>query len=78
MYIEGSVSPPIFGVHVKIISAGDSLNSHLRSGEIAFETETGNDGVYVCGPLYDDVSYSVEASKVSCNDNLLSRKIMMM
>lgn len=65
LYIEGSVSPPIFGVLVKIISAGDSPSSHMRTGEVAFETETGDNGVYISGPLYDDVNYSVEAFKVS-------------
>uniref|UniRef100_A0A7N0VIJ7 Carbohydrate-binding-like fold protein n=1 Tax=Kalanchoe fedtschenkoi TaxID=63787 RepID=A0A7N0VIJ7_KALFE len=63
LYIEGSVSPPISGVHIKILSAGDSLISLLRTGEIALETETDNDGFFISGPLYDDVNYNVEASK---------------
>ncbi|CAM8928070.1 unnamed protein product [Rhodiola kirilowii] len=63
LYIEGSVSPPISGVQIKIISTGDSLNSPLITGEVAIETETGTNGVFIGGPLYDDVGYNVEASK---------------
>ncbi|KAK9281445.1 hypothetical protein L1049_004347 [Liquidambar formosana] len=63
LYIEGSVSPPLPGVYVRIIAAGDSSNAPLKRGELALETTTGTDGIFVGGPLYDDVVYSVEASK---------------
>ncbi|XP_055832870.1 uncharacterized protein LOC129901646 [Solanum dulcamara] len=63
MYIEGSVSPPLNDVVVKIIAGGDSQSAPLKQGDLALETTTGTDGLYVAGPLYDDISYSVEASK---------------
>lgn len=63
MYIEGSVSPPLNGVVVKIIAAGDSQSAPLKQGDLALETTTGTDGLYVAGPLYDDIRYSIEASK---------------
>ncbi|XP_016491513.2 uncharacterized protein LOC107811149 [Nicotiana tabacum] len=63
MYIEGSVSPPLDDVVVKIIAAGDSQSAPLKRDELALETTTGTDGSFVAGPLYDDISYSIEASK---------------
>lgn len=63
LYIEGSVSPPLPDVHIKITAAGDSQNGPLRSGDVALMTTTELDGTYIGGPLYDDISYSVEASK---------------
>ncbi|KAG0480871.1 hypothetical protein HPP92_011729 [Vanilla planifolia] len=62
LYVEGSVSPPLFGVNIKIIAAGDSINSPLRTGDLAQVTETGVDGLFSAGPLYDDIFYKVEAS----------------
>ncbi|CAN4101896.1 unnamed protein product [Withania somnifera] len=52
MYIEGSVSP------LSMIQS-----TSLKQGDLALETTTETDGLYVAGPLYDDISYSVEASK---------------
>lgn len=63
MYIEGSVSPPLNDVVVKIIATGDSQSAPLKQGDLALQTTTGIDGLYVAGPLYDDISYTVEASK---------------
>ncbi|KAL9239761.1 hypothetical protein vseg_014053 [Gypsophila vaccaria] len=63
LYIEGSVSPPISGVNLRIIAAGDSQSAPLKKGELALETSTGPDGVFIAGPLYDDISYTNEASK---------------
>lgn len=63
LYIEGSVSPPLPDVHIKITAAGESPNALLRKGELALQTTTGLDGIFVGGPLYDDISYTVEASK---------------
>ncbi|XP_030454773.2 uncharacterized protein LOC115676056 [Syzygium oleosum] len=63
LYIEGSVSPPISGVDVKVIAAGDSENAPLRKGEAALRTTTGSDGSFVGGPLYDDITYNIEVSK---------------
>jgi hypothetical protein len=64
VYIEGSVSPPLSGVHIRIFAAGDSSVTGLKSGELILETTTGTDGSFVAGPLYDDVGYNVQASKV--------------
>ncbi|OVA02510.1 hypothetical protein BVC80_9091g9 [Macleaya cordata] len=63
LYIEGSVSPPLSGVDIRIIAAGESSNVLLKKGELALKTTTGPDGFFVAGPLYDDIDYSIEASK---------------
>ncbi|KAL4202422.1 hypothetical protein AMTRI_Chr02g263630 [Amborella trichopoda] len=63
LYIEGSVSPPILGVNIRIIASGDSSNTPLQKGELALETSTGSDGLFSAGPLYDDTSYVIEASR---------------
>ncbi|BFG23849.1 hypothetical protein CerSpe_101230 [Prunus speciosa] len=63
LYIKGSVSPPLSDVHIKILAAGDSLIAQLKDGELVLETTTGKDGSFVGGPLYDEITYSVEASK---------------
>lgn len=63
LYIEGSVSPALPGVDIRILAAGDSSNAPLMKGELASETKTGEDGFFIGGPLYDDTSYNVEASK---------------
>lgn len=64
VYIKGFVSPPISGVHVKVFAAGDSKVAQLRNGELVLETATETDGSFLGGPLYDDIDYNVEASKV--------------
>ena len=64
LYTEGSVSPPLSGVHIRIVAAEDSQIAELKKGDIALETSTGTDGSFVGGPLYDDITYSIEASKV--------------
>ncbi|XP_027099594.2 uncharacterized protein [Coffea arabica] len=63
MYIEGSVTPSLSDVHIRVIAVGDSLNAALKQGDLALETSTGADGLFVAGPLYDDITYTVEASK---------------
>ncbi|KAG7635346.1 unnamed protein product [Arabidopsis thaliana] len=63
LYIQGSVSPPLPGVNIKIFAAKDSLISSLKKGEIAIETSTLSAGSFVAGPLYDDIPYATEASK---------------
>ncbi|CAN8280635.1 unnamed protein product [Cochlearia groenlandica] len=63
LYIQGSVSPPLSGVHIKVSAAKASLISSLKKGEVAFETSTLPDGSFVAGPLYDDIPYDTEASK---------------
>ncbi|XP_020582694.1 LOW QUALITY PROTEIN: nodal modulator 1-like [Phalaenopsis equestris] len=63
MYVEGSVSPPLDGVNIRIIAAGESIHSPLRTGDLALVTETGADGSFSAGPLFDDIRYTVEASK---------------
>lgn len=68
LYIEGHVSPPLPGVYVKIIAVEDSHVTSLKKDEMALETTTGIDGSFIGGPLYDDITYRVEASKVwDCN-----------
>ena len=64
LYIEGSVSPPLSGVHIRIIAAGDSSTASLKNGELVFQTSTDVEGSFVGGPLYDDITYRVEAMKV--------------
>ncbi|VVB06611.1 unnamed protein product [Arabis nemorensis] len=63
LYIQGSVSPPLPGVNIKVSAAKDSLISSLKKGEVAAETSTSPDGSFVAGPLYDDIPYYTEASK---------------
>ncbi|XP_024012784.1 nodal modulator 1 [Eutrema salsugineum] len=63
LYIQGSVSPPLSGVNIKVSAAKDSLISSLKKGEVAVETSTSPDGSFVAGPLYDDIPYDTEASK---------------
>ncbi|KAK1277905.1 hypothetical protein QJS04_geneDACA007053 [Acorus gramineus] len=63
LYVEGSVNPALSGIAIKILASGESSNTPLRKGEVAMETETGVDGLFVAGPLYDDTDYYVEASK---------------
>ncbi|KAJ9187887.1 hypothetical protein P3X46_003301 [Hevea brasiliensis] len=63
LYIEGSVSPPLSGVYVKIIAVEDSHVTALKKDEMALETTTETDGSFMGGPLYDDITYRVEASK---------------
>lgn len=64
LYLEGSVSPPLSGVNIKIIAAGESSNTPLQKGDLALVTETRPDGSFVAGPLYDDTTYNIEASKL--------------
>ncbi|KAJ3691869.1 hypothetical protein LUZ61_021033 [Rhynchospora tenuis] len=63
LYLQGSVTPPLSGVKIQIISLGKSSYTQLQEGNLAAETETNSDGVFSAGPLYDDISYKVEASK---------------
>ncbi|XP_078443187.1 carbohydrate-binding-like fold [Wolffia australiana] len=63
LYIEGSVSPALSGVYIRIIAMADSINAPLLKGGTALETVTKEDGSFVGGPLYDDTAYEVEASK---------------
>lgn len=63
LYIEGSVSPPLSDVSIRIIASEDSHGAPIRKSELAFETTTGEDGLFVGGPLYDDIAYHIEASK---------------
>lgn len=65
LYIEGSVSPPTSDVHIRIIAAGDSHSAPINKGDLALETTTGMDGAFTGGPLYDDTTYKIDASKVS-------------
>lgn len=64
LYIEGSVSPPLEDVTIRIIASGDSHNAQIKNNELAFATTTSKDGLFIGGPLYDDITYHIEASKV--------------
>jgi hypothetical protein len=64
LYLEGSVSPPTSDVDIKILAAGNSKFATLKKGDITAETKTNSDGLFFAGPLYDDIGYEVEASKV--------------
>ncbi|XP_078158461.1 carbohydrate-binding-like fold [Carex rostrata] len=63
LYLQGSVTPPLSGVKIQIISSGKSSYAQLQEGDLAAETETKSDGVFSAGPLYDDINYKIEASK---------------
>ncbi|KAL6517503.1 hypothetical protein OROMI_033204 [Orobanche minor] len=63
LYIEGTVSPPLSYVNIRVFAQTDSDISTLKQGDTALEVTTGADGLYLAGPLYDDIGYSVEASK---------------
>ncbi|XP_044493042.1 nodal modulator 1 isoform X2 [Mangifera indica] len=63
LYLEGSVSPPLSGVHISIIAAQDSQIAPLKKGDLVLQTSTGEDGSFVGGPLYDDITYRIEATK---------------
>ncbi|KAL2453710.1 Carbohydrate-binding-like fold [Abeliophyllum distichum] len=58
-----SVSPPLSDVHIRVIADGESHNASLKQGDLALETSTGTDGLFIAGPLYDDITYTIKASK---------------
>ncbi|KAJ0973594.1 hypothetical protein J5N97_015559 [Dioscorea zingiberensis] len=62
LYISGSVSLALSGVDIKILAADDSYNAPLKKGDLALQSQTGDDGSFIAGPLYNDTSYKVEAS----------------
>lgn len=64
LYLEGSVLPATPDVDIKILAAGKSNYAHLNKGDVATETKTDSEGSFFAGPLYDDIAYKVEASKV--------------
>ena len=57
MYIKGNVSPSLAGVNIIIRKEGE------KNGDALMAVVTESDGSYVVGPLYDDISYVVEAAK---------------
>lgn len=63
LYLEGSVSPPLSGVDIKILADEASTTNLLCKGDLALTTKTLEDGSFVAGPLYDDSTYIIEASK---------------
>ncbi|KAJ3676057.1 hypothetical protein LUZ60_003469 [Juncus effusus] len=63
LYISGQVTPALSGVKIQVFSKGQSGHAQLKENELAAETETDSDGKYSAGPLYDDISYKIEASK---------------
>nr|CAD1833216.1 unnamed protein product [Ananas comosus var. bracteatus] len=63
LYLEGSVSPALSGVSIRVIATEKSTYTPLDKGGLALQTETSSDGSFSAGPLYDDISYNIEASK---------------
>ncbi|XP_022770793.1 nodal modulator 1 isoform X1 [Durio zibethinus] len=63
LYLEGSVSPPISGVHIQIIAGEEGSITLVKRGGVVLETATKADGSFVAGPLYDDITYNIKASK---------------
>ncbi|EPS72179.1 hypothetical protein M569_02578, partial [Genlisea aurea] len=63
LYIEGSVSPPTSRVHIRILAERTSEVSNLKQGDTAIETFTDEGGLFLAGPLYDDISYTITATK---------------
>ncbi|XVF72762.1 hypothetical protein PTKIN_Ptkin12aG0146400 [Pterospermum kingtungense] len=63
LYLEGSVSPPIFGVRILVIAGEDGGIASVKKGGVVLETATEEDGSFVAGPLYDDITYNIKASK---------------
>ncbi|WZZ66872.1 hypothetical protein YC2023_078242 [Brassica napus] len=86
LYIQGSVSPPLPGVNIKVSAAKDSLISSLKKGEVAVETSTSPDGSFVAGPLSssDDTpkettlpAHQEAPPNVLINDQALARGAIM-
>ncbi|TYH06259.1 hypothetical protein ES288_A08G142500v1 [Gossypium darwinii] len=63
LYLEGSVSPAISGVHIQIIAGDEGSITSVKKGGVVLETATEAEGSYVAGPLYDDITYNIRASK---------------
>ncbi|KAK8650653.1 hypothetical protein V6N13_140281 [Hibiscus sabdariffa] len=63
LYLEGLVSPPISGVHIQIIAEDEGSIASIKKGGVVLETATEEDGSFVAGPLYDDITYNIKASK---------------
>ncbi|XWS31841.1 hypothetical protein CRYUN_Cryun23aG0110800 [Craigia yunnanensis] len=63
LYLVGSVSPPISGVHIRIIAGEEGSIALVKKGVVVLETATEADGSFVAGPLYDDITYNIKASK---------------
>ncbi|KAH7444467.1 hypothetical protein KP509_02G079100 [Ceratopteris richardii] len=63
MYFEGHVMPALEGVSISIIANSDSADGSLKQGDVVKTLLTDDEGLYVAGPLYDDVKYVVQAEK---------------
>lgn len=63
VYLEGKVVPPLENVNITVITETSSANAGWKEGEEVLWTSTQKEGLYVAGPLYDDATYSVKASK---------------
>lgn len=64
LYLEGSVSPAISGVHIQIIAGDEGTITSVNKGGVVLKTATEADGYFVAGPLYDEITYNIKASKV--------------
>ncbi|KAF9625718.1 hypothetical protein IFM89_026526 [Coptis chinensis] len=66
LYIEGSVSPPISGVDIRVVTADNSGGASSAKGELVLETTNPNRMVSLLVGLYMMIfDYEIEASKIS-------------
>eukprot|EP00850_Spirogloea_muscicola_P008156 SM000043S15784 [mRNA] locus=s43:149855:159159:+ [translate_table: standard] len=63
VYINGSVSPALEGVNISVITTTGSLNAGWVADEEVLWATSGPDGLFFAGPLYDDATYALKASK---------------
>lgn len=64
VYLEGTIDPPISGVNVSVVTDTESKAAEWPAGETV-EWGLSHEGKFKVGPLYDDATYHLEASKVS-------------
>ena len=55
LFLTGSVTPPVAGAVISVTSDAD--------GRVVRSAETGADGKYRAGPLYDDLTYTLSAAR---------------
>jgi len=63
LYLSGTVSPPLEGIQISIFVSEDSKVKRETSGEPLMFVLTDASGHYKAGPLYDDQTYRVLATK---------------
>jgi len=63
LYLSGTVSPPLEGIHISVYVDEASKVKRETSGEALTVVQTDANGNYKAGPLYDDQTYRVLATK---------------